>query len=235
MDCSIWGKQLRREAKFCSACGTAALTAVPIPEMDSAGDATTEPQHALTTRPSGCLRFVGRLFDRPSDYATRDVMSEAPLPRSTPVMLPQSAAQTFPPRHASPPMRPRYRLRDDFLSRAEASFMRVLQQALGKAYLLCPKVNLGDLFYAPHDQAAWNRINRKHVDFLVCDPDKLRPLLGIELDDRSHQRPDRQERDDLVNAVFDTAGLPLLRMPVRSRYVLADVEEVSVVLSQAID
>ena len=29
----------------------------------------------------------------------------------------------------------------------------------------------------------WNKINRKHVDFLICDDETLKPLVGIELDD----------------------------------------------------
>ena len=35
--------------------------------------------------------------------------------------------------------------------------------------------------------------------------------MAIELDDRSHQMGDRQKRDDLLNAVFLQAGIPLIR------------------------
>lgn len=89
--------------------------------------------------------------------------------------------------------------------------------------LICPKVSLGDLFDADtgsrsQDRSYRNRIDRKHVDFLLCDPRTVRPILGIELDDRSHQRPDRQERDALVESVFAAAGLPLARVPVRYSY-----------------
>ncbi|MGI5917257.1 MAG: DUF2726 domain-containing protein [Anaerolineae bacterium] len=60
-----------------------------------------------------------------------------------------------------------------------------------------------------------NRIDRKHVDFLLCDPQTMAPLLGIELDDSSHRRPDRRARDELVDRIFESAGLPLLRVPAR--------------------
>ena len=39
-----------------------------------------------------------------------------------------------------------------------------------------------------------HRINAKHVDFVLCCPATLRPLLVVELDDASHGRADRQER-----------------------------------------
>ncbi len=123
-----------------------------------------------------------------------------------------------------------YHLRDDFLSPAERSFYLVLRQAVGDWALVCPKVSLGDLFYAKtgdrgENQAFTNRISRKHVDFLLCDPATVQPRLGLELDDRSHQRPDRQERDRLVERVFAAAGLPLARLPVQHAYNTAELAQ----------
>ncbi|HSH03685.1 MAG TPA: DUF2726 domain-containing protein [Anaerolineae bacterium] len=116
-----------------------------------------------------------------------------------------------------------YQLRDDFLSPAELNFYRVLQTAVADWAIIHPKINLGDLFYPHTGDASQNRIyrnkiDRKHVDFLLCDPHTIQPILGIELDDKSHQRPDRQERDAFVNAVFAAAKLPLARVAVRAAY-----------------
>lgn len=114
-----------------------------------------------------------------------------------------------------------YRLRDDFLSPAEANLLRVLRDAAGDWALICPKVRLADLVYAPHQEerrAAFNRVSRKHLDFVLCDAQTLRPSLAIELDDRSHERPDRRERDVFIDQVLDGVGLPLLRLPVQRSY-----------------
>lgn len=119
-----------------------------------------------------------------------------------------------------------YRVRDDFLSAAERSFYQVLLTALGDRATVCPKIGLWDLFFVarPHEnRGAKAHIDRKHVDFLVCQPITMQPLLGIELDDSSHQRPDRQQRDADVEAVFETAGLPLVRIPVRRSYNTQDL------------
>jgi len=51
----------------------------------------------------------------------------------------------------------------------------------------------------------------------------MKPLLGIELDDSSHRRDDRQERDNFVDRVFEVSGLPLLRLPVQREYNTRDV------------
>jgi hypothetical protein len=130
---------------------------------------------------------------------------------------------------APPPPAPEplpYRLRDDFLSRAEASFYRVLKGVVGEHLLICPKVSLDDIFFvAQPDQhrTYWNKINRKHVDFLLVHPDTLRPVAALELDDASHQRDDRIARDRFVEEVFAVAHLPLLRVPVRLAYNPADL------------
>jgi len=124
---------------------------------------------------------------------------------------------------ATPAQAHSFHLRDDFLSPAEASFFQVLRLVTGQQVVALAKVNLNDLFFAQtgdtrRNRAASNRIDRKHVDFLLCDAQTLRPVLGIELDDRSHERPERKARDELVDAVFAAAGLPLLRVPTRPSY-----------------
>lgn len=114
-----------------------------------------------------------------------------------------------------------FRLRDDFLSAAEYSFYRVLLSAVGNRAAICPKVNLADLFFVARpnaNQGLRNRIDRKHVDFLLCDPATMKPRCGIELDDSSHARRDRQDRDEFVDQVFQAAGLPLVRVPAQSAY-----------------
>jgi hypothetical protein len=80
---------------------------------------------------------------------------------------------------------------------------------------------LTDIFFVPHrneNVTYFNRIAQKHLDFLVCDSITMKPLLGIELDDSSHDENSRQKRDDFIEKVFQGAGLPLLRLPVLHEY-----------------
>lgn len=121
-----------------------------------------------------------------------------------------------------------YKLRDNFLSPAELAFFTVLQTAVNGRAALCTKVSLGDVFWVSKDDPSryriyTNKIDRKHVDFLLCDLVTMRPLVGIELDDKSHQRKDRQERDAFVDSVYKAAGLPLLHIPVKRSYEVAEL------------
>jgi hypothetical protein len=126
-----------------------------------------------------------------------------------------------------------YFLRDDFISPAEASFYHVLQNLVQGKQIIFPKVGLGGLFYVsqPDKNFAFiNKINRKHVDFLLCDPNTLKPTLAIELDDSSHSRPSRASRDDFVDEVFATANLPLVRIPAQMTY---NTQELALLLKDA--
>jgi hypothetical protein len=61
------------------------------------------------------------------------------------------------------------------------------------------------------------------VDFVICDPKTMVPQFALELDDSSHNRPDREERDAFVDQVFAAAELPLLHIPVRAGYNTAEL------------
>ena len=121
-----------------------------------------------------------------------------------------------------------YLIRDDFLSAAEISFYHVLKNAVADWAIVCPKIPLGDLFYvktSDHSKVRTytNKIDRKHVDFLLCSPKTMNPYMGVELDDKSHHRKDRQARDKLVDNIFRVTNLPLVRIPVKYTYSAAEV------------
>lgn len=53
------------------------------------------------------------------------------------------------------------------------------------------------------------KVQAKHVDFVICD-EKLVAKCVIELDDNSHNDPDRQERDSFVDQVLKSVGYQIL-------------------------
>jgi hypothetical protein len=123
-----------------------------------------------------------------------------------------------------------YYLRKFLFTPAEQDFLRVLETVLPAGVRVFGKVRLEDIFGvvkgldASERQAARNRINRKHVDFLLVRANDLAPAAGIELDDSSHEEEERQQRDALVDSVFASAGLPLLHVPVQKSYDAAELK-----------
>jgi|GEM_PF-195212 len=115
-----------------------------------------------------------------------------------------------------------YRLKGP-LSPAEYQFYQQARDILRGKYMICPKVVLSELLAVTSTdrsvyQTALNKISRKSVDFVVCDAESMQPVYAIELDDASHDRPDRQERDNFVDHLFATVGLPLVHIRYQREY-----------------
>lgn len=114
---------------------------------------------------------------------------------------------------------------------AERSFLGVMDGVLPDGVSWLGKVRLGDVFVtrkglSPSQRSsAWNRINQKHVDFLLVRVSDFAPLAGIELDDSSHDADDRKARDAFVDEVFRSANLPLLHVPAQSAYNPAELRK----------
>lgn len=115
-----------------------------------------------------------------------------------------------------------YCARGKLVTKSELRFYRALQRAVEDDWAVFAMVRIADLLRVEQgvkNRRGWiNKILSKHVDFVLCDLGTLEPVLCIELDDKSHQRKDRIERDIFVDAAFESAGLPLLRIPVQPKY-----------------
>ncbi|WP_395750945.1 DUF2726 domain-containing protein [Prosthecobacter sp.] len=100
------------------------------------------------------------------------------------------------------------------LTPTEAKFHACLLQITQERCHIQVKPRLADVFQHEKTNGAFQMISQKHVDFLICRPDDWMPMLGIELDDPSHDRAEAKKRDIFVNQLFASTGVPLLRLPV---------------------
>ncbi len=109
-----------------------------------------------------------------------------------------------------------YHLKRYLLTPNETECYKALVHTVGNDYFIFVQVHLSSLLdeKIPGNnwQGARSHINRKSVDFVLCDKDDISPVLAIELDDYSHSRVDRIERDGEVERILREARLPLLRI-----------------------
>ena len=122
-----------------------------------------------------------------------------------------------------------YHKTDHLLTPAERSFFGVLGQAIDSDLYIVAKVRLSDLLWLPQStknrQSYVNRIQSKHVDFVLCDSATTEPRLLIELDDSSHQRARRRSRDAFLDEAVRRAGLPILHVPVKRSYAPGELRQ----------
>ncbi len=115
-----------------------------------------------------------------------------------------------------------YNRKNYIMSVPEHAFFNTLEVLLAEKYYIFPQLNLDKLIYVQKGTgnyfSHYRRINQYSVDFVICSKTTISPLLAIELDDSSHSKPDRQNRDRVVNSALDDAGLPVLRIPLQQSY-----------------
>lgn len=104
-----------------------------------------------------------------------------------------------------------------FLTNRERVFYRKLAGIInGRLEIMC-QVRLVDIVSinpkykrGKAGMGYFRRISQWHCDFVLIDDD-FNIKCAIELDDESHNRPDRIRRDNYFNLALDQAGIRLLR------------------------
>lgn len=125
-----------------------------------------------------------------------------------------------------------YQREAHLFSPAERSFLGVLEQAVGDQYRIMGKARLADVIKVRSGmngkgrQSALNRIQSKHLDFVVCHAKDLAVQYVVELDDQSHDRVKRQDRDEFVDQALQAAGVPIFHFSVKRSYAVAEVQKV---------
>lgn len=83
-----------------------------------------------------------------------------------------------------------------------------------KELIICPKVRLLDLLEPRKDtqnyKTLFYKIQAKHVDFVICDQNLYVKAI-LELDDNSHNKKDREERDNFVDTILQDVGYKVIR------------------------
>ena len=74
-------------------------------------------------------------------------------------------------------------------------------------------------------QGALNRITSKHLDFVLAIPGSMIIVCAIELDDASHRRQDRVDRDEFVDGALAYADVPLIRFEVQPIYSVEEIRD----------
>jgi len=119
--------------------------------------------------------------------------------------------------------------REVLFTPAERSFLGVMEQALDSSYRVFGKVRLGDIVKPAKGLSnsrrttAQNKINQKHVDFVICKSSDLGVLVVVELDDKSHNRDDRAGRDQFVDRALADSKIPVIHFSAQKGYALPEV------------
>ena len=104
-----------------------------------------------------------------------------------------------------------YKKKDFLLTKTELKFYYILKEILWDKYSIFCQIRAIDLIQPLHnDLTSKNKIIQKHIDFVICSPKWFQPKLAIELNDPTHKKSKRYERDNFLDLAFQSAWLPLI-------------------------
>jgi very-short-patch-repair endonuclease len=123
----------------------------------------------------------------------------------------------------------KYKSKPYLMTYVENKCYHALVQAVADKYYVFPQVHLSAIIDHKVEGQSWkgafSHINQKSVDFVLCDRHYLSPKLAIELDDKTHERPDRIDRDSEVVRVLEQAGVPLLRLENKEGFNVVEISK----------
>ena len=110
----------------------------------------------------------------------------------------------------------RYYAKPYVMTSRENECFKILNEIFSSKWFVVPQVHLSALLdYRVKGQnwnAAFRHINGKSVDFVLIGKESYKVICVIELDDSTHSKPDRIERDVEIERMFKEAKIPLARI-----------------------
>lgn len=121
-----------------------------------------------------------------------------------------------------------YTKKEYLLTPTELKFYKILKQITDEMNLIiCPQVSLYEIVKSK-EYKNFNKIARKTIDFVITEQN-LKIKYCIELDDYTHSRQNRIERDNFLNNLFESVDIKLIRVKVQSYY---NIEELKNLIEQ---
>lgn len=113
-----------------------------------------------------------------------------------------------------------YKPKKYIITLTELNFYNILLEIAKELDLiLFSQVSLYNIIETKYNnQSAFNKIKSKTIDFVLVDKNNCRIKLCIELDDYTHNRYDRIERDKFINKLFSDLEIDLIRFKASNYY-----------------
>lgn len=100
-----------------------------------------------------------------------------------------------------------YVLKESLMTYTELEYFRIIDGVIGNRYIVLPQINLASVI--DKVSSGYRTELFRNVDFGVFDYN-YKPLLLIEINDNTHFRKDRKERDKKVGEIAKKAGIRLV-------------------------
>lgn len=122
----------------------------------------------------------------------------------------------------------KYLIKQNPMTETEIKFIKELKKITDiNNLIILPQIQLQSIFHTINnkDITSFNKIKSKSIDFAIVD-NNYNYKLFIELDDYTHNRKNRIQRDQFINELFKTYNLKFKRIKVQNNYNIEDLTDI---------
>ena len=125
-----------------------------------------------------------------------------------------------------------YKKRKALFTKTEIKFLTILEEQIivNPDLKVFGQVRMIDVIEPNYKLKNWRsakaKVIQKHFDYVVVNKNDYSIVCAIELNDNSHNKPQRQKRDEFVREACKNANLPLIEIRAAMKY------DVDVVMTQ---
>lgn len=117
---------------------------------------------------------------------------------------------------------PEFERQRSLFSPQQRALYKVLIKLVGAHSVVLTRVNLSTLVKSPADHASyekhWKRVLREWVDFVVCSPSSISPVLAIKLETRAERKRRKLGGFNVLEDTLTSARIPLMRIKSADSY-----------------
>jgi hypothetical protein len=109
-------------------------------------------------------------------------------------------------------------------TQVESAFLNLLERAVGDQYKIISRVKLVDVIDCKQGlsikskRAAMAKAKNKQLDFVLLDKEKMTIIAAVDLVNNANKDGHKAQKDWFVNGALEAAGIPHIRMKVKSGY-----------------
>lgn len=116
-------------------------------------------------------------------------------------------------------------------TQVETAFLNLLEKAIGSDYKIVSRVRLVDIldFQPGTDdksrRSALAKAQNKQLDYVLLDKESLKIVAAIDLVNNASKNGHKAKKDWFVNGALESAGVPLIRIKVKTGYKPQEVRQ----------
>ena len=116
-------------------------------------------------------------------------------------------------------------------TQVESSFLNLLERAVGDQYKIVSRVKLIDIIDCKKGlsvkakRTAIAKAKNKQLDYILIDKEKMTIVAAVDLVNNANKDGHKAQRDWFVNGALEAAGIPHIRMKVKSGYRPSEVRD----------